>query len=57
MKFCQSEKVGTLNNNLCILDETYLFTAGRKVTQDGLEYWKWHGTLYHVAFTKWFPGR
>ena len=39
-----------------LADETYIFTAGKKVTQDGLEYWKWDGTLYHVAFTTWFPG-
>ena len=38
-------------------DESYYFTAGHKITGDGMEYWKWHGTLYGAAFTKWFPGK
>ena len=38
-------------------DEAYYFTAGHKITGDGMEYWKWHGTLYGASFTKWFPGK
>ena len=42
--------------HLHILDETYIFTGGRQIIEGRHEDWTWVGTLYHVTFTKWFPG-
>lgn len=42
---------------LITADETYFWTAGRRVRDGDQEIWDWQGTLYTVGFTKWFPGK
>ena len=40
----------------CVVDETYFWSAGRLVTEDGMPTWKWLDVVYPMKFTKWFPG-
>lgn len=33
-----------------------VWTSGHRIEKNGLEEWRWLGSLYAIPFTKWFPG-